>query len=941
MSDQYAGLTLGVDVSQVDKAVKSLDAFAQANDKAAKGVESFVNEEQVARQKAKEFGQELKQQAKEFKNVEAAIDPTFSKMEKLRAASESLDQLWKAGIVPDEKFFVLGEIIESQTEALNKSRAALTEEGKAAAENARKKAAAKRETDTFIKQLTAQANAATMTKTELLELRASELGVTAQAAPLIAQLNKQTSSLKLAGLSASQYNNAMRMLPAQITDVVSSLASGMPVWMVAIQQGGQIKDSFGGLPNVFELIKRAILGMGGAVEDEGESVTDTVSDVTESINGTAEAADNLSGVASRMFWPIAAGVAVAVAAFGVLIYNIYQTRKKISEAFSTVGDDLGMVGDYADRLALSINAIATESDKSAKEVSAAFITTKDGAQEAMSKLIDVGFSYDQARVMVEKYKDSSNFTNLNKEIEEHKLEVMGIDQAWSDAAQQVKNYYTAANEGNQNVALGGAVDPVMRIIDNAKALQKETNSARIEGNKIVNDTVNAINKEYLASNKVAAAEKAIVDAKKQAEIISKSGNTEAIRQSNELIKIRERELKQAKESESKTGKTKTSSGVVKSPTEQLDRELYTLKAQLVVLQQHQNINDKISAQRKSLWATEAQISVLKDTQTKRALTSEEKALLVSQEKVVELAKQKAELGDQIVVQERINALNDQSLKFVMEMNQRTKALNDTKSMGNRESERAAERAKITSDYLNNGGGADDEALQKMIQSQDEYYAAEDEKRADWLSGAKSAFSNYGDAATDMYSNVGQIATSALNGMSDMMADFLMTGQANFADFAKSIISQIIKMITQMVIFNSISGMMGGGGGWSFAGASTYATGGYTGDGGKYEPAGTVHRGEFVMTKEATRRIGVSNLYKMMRGYASGGLVGGTSSGVGTSQGASGLLLNIGSIPVSINNGSDPAGMEQGVRMIFTQMIQEACAQGGEVKRYVDAKMGNG
>lgn len=50
-----------------------------------------------------------------------------------------------------------------------------------------------------------------------------------------------------AALSAKQYQQAMRQLPAQITDVTTSLASGMPVWMVAIQQGGQIKDSFGGI----------------------------------------------------------------------------------------------------------------------------------------------------------------------------------------------------------------------------------------------------------------------------------------------------------------------------------------------------------------------------------------------------------------------------------------------------------------------------------------------------------------------------------------------------------------------------------------------------------------------------------------------------------------------------------------------------------------------
>jgi tape measure domain-containing protein len=37
-------------------------------------------------------------------------------------------------------------------------------------------------------------------------------------------------------------------------------------------------------------------------------------------------------------------------------------------------------------------------------------------------------------------------------------------------------------------------------------------------------------------------------------------------------------------------------------------------------------------------------------------------------------------------------------------------------------------------------------------------------------------------------------------------------------------------------------------------AASFASGGYTGDGGKYEPAGTVHRGEFVITKEKTQKF---------------------------------------------------------------------------------------
>ncbi|MDO9856552.1 hypothetical protein Q7451_11255 [Glaesserella parasuis] len=49
----------------------------------------------------------------------------------------------------------------------------------------------------------------------------------------------------------------------------------------------------------------------------------------------------------------------------------------------------------------------------------------------------------------------------------------------------------------------------------------------------------------------------------------------------------------------------------------------------------------------------------------------------------------------------------------------------------------------------------------------------------------------------------------------------------------------------------------------------FANGGYTGNGGKYEPKGIVHGGEYVMTKEATSRIGVANLNRLNYGSVAG------------------------------------------------------------------------
>lgn len=80
---------------------------------------------------------------------------------------------------------------------------------------------------------------------------------TASAAQAVTGAINNANKAHAAGtISAAQHAAAMRMLPAQITDVVTSMASGMPVWMVAIQQGGQIKDSFGGAGNAM----RAMLG---------------------------------------------------------------------------------------------------------------------------------------------------------------------------------------------------------------------------------------------------------------------------------------------------------------------------------------------------------------------------------------------------------------------------------------------------------------------------------------------------------------------------------------------------------------------------------------------------------------------------------------------------------------------------------------------------------
>jgi phage-related minor tail protein len=86
-------------------------------------------------------------------------------------------------------------------------------------------------------------------------------------------------------------------------------------------------------------------------------------------------------------------------------------------------------------------------------------------------------------------------------------------------------------------------------------------------------------------------------------------------------------------------------------------------------------------------------------------------------------------------------------------------------------------------------------------------------------------------------------------------------------------------------FSSLLGGFGGGGGSIVPGTGGliavgsgggYAVGGYTGPGGKYSPAGIVHRNEYVFSSASVNRLGVGYLDSLhrssLKGYADGGYV---------------------------------------------------------------------
>lgn len=136
------------------------------------------------------------------------------------------------------------------------------------------------------------------------------------------------------------------------------------------------------------------------------------------------------------------------------------------------------------------------------------------------------------------------------------------------------------------------------------------------------------------------------------------------------------------------------------------------------------------------------------------------------------------------------------------------------------------------------------------------------------------------AQRNMQSWLGDSLYNGLSGKFDGIADA-------FSDMLKRMVAEMMaSQILQFFMGNSATGQGGimdlfGSGGWG------YASGGYTGPGGRNQPAGVVHKGEVVWSQADIAKAGgvgvVESMRRGLRGYAAGGIVGGGSTRAATPQ----------------------------------------------------------
>ncbi|EJD1600698.1 phage tail tape measure protein, partial [Escherichia coli] len=347
----------------------------------------------------------------------------------------------------------------------------------------------------------------------------------------------------------------------------------------------------------------------------------------------------------------------------------------------------------------------------------------------------------------------------------------------------------------------------------------------------------------------------------------------------------------AKKDYESTLKKPKSSGVKVSAGERQEDQahaaLLALETELRTLEKHSGANGKISQQRRDLWKAENQYAVLKEAATKRQLSEQEKSLLTHEKETLEYKRQLAELGDKVEHQKRLNELAQQAARFEQQQGAKQAAISaQARGLTDRQAQRESEEQRLRDVY-----GDNPDALAKATSALKNTWSAEEQLRGSWMAGLKSGWGEWAESATDSFSQVKSVATQTFDGIAQNMAAMLTGSEQNWRSFTRSVLSMMTEILLKQAmvgIVGSIGSAIGGaaGGGASASGGRAiqaaaakfhFATGGFTGTGGKYEPAGIVHRGEFVFTKEATSRIGVGNLYRLMRGYAEGGYVGGAGS----------------------------------------------------------------
>ncbi|MCX2589968.1 phage tail tape measure protein [Proteus penneri] len=896
-----ATISLKADTSDLERGTQKLKEFGDTAERVSDASRDLNDQFNRGIDHQKLASEAIKQQKKELDDLLNSINPTNKAFDALDKATQKLVEANRKGLLPKDQFADYNAILEQTRDKLTRVNMSLTAEGRALLEQERASNQAKIAADKFLTSLKNQADAIGKTKTELLEMKAAQLGVSDKAAPFIKQLDEQSKKLLENAKGSKELSGGLTGITPQLSSIINQLTGGNNALSSFLSQSTGVSGSIGGLSNSLKgmlpalnpatvgitAITTATIAFGYAIH-QGDAEHREYNKQLILTGGYAKKSAGDLGILANQYKSLSVAQFESAEAIAKVVGSGRFMKQEVDMVSRSAVMLKRAIGQSIEETISQFKRLQDDPVNAVRELDKEMHFLTASEYERIIQLEVMGRKEDAARLASQSYAESIR-TGAN-DIEENlgflESAWRGVSlmakQAWDDmldigrkkstkeqireieetlvnfqlnkGAEGVHFAKTGEMKSDLEARLAGLLEK--DYLESKKAQddsllkqQEEFNKKRIEAERALIQKYGSIDQRYKEEkdqilNDIYTSEKSKKEALAQLEL-------RYARQKASLDNFQNR-------------LNKPSLGA--RAEEEARKTILSLQTQLKVLNDHKTVYDVISNERKKLWETEAKISVLEDRRKERALTRDEQSLLLKEKSIVASLHEAAVLGDQIELQKIKNRELDKQTKYIDALVAKGNAL----EIGASGSDRLKQREIALSQ-------ADTPDKKKALE---EYYAKEDSLRGNWELGFKRGFAEFQDQATDVYGNVAQITQSAFQGMSNTVADFLLTSKFNLSDFTKSFLEMTTKMITQMALLNAMRAGLGGTTFGNFLGLTPYDSGGYTGNGGKYDPAGVVHKGEFVFTKEATQRLGVDNLYRLMdagkRGYASGGYVGGSA-----------------------------------------------------------------
>ncbi|ALZ96751.1 phage tail tape measure protein [Leclercia adecarboxylata] len=897
MTDQIASITLRADVSDLKTASNELDKLGEAAAGAVGKADDLNSVFRAGAESAKQGSEGIKEQQAALKGLLENIDPVNKALNRLDEQQAALRNFQTKGFLDTDDFQHYNKILDD-------TRLKLTDTGEAAAraqaelaatQAAEKQSAALKNLlgsiDPTIRafnsldeqhaQLVSHFEAGRINGTQfehfntILNQTRERLSGVADVLP--EALSRQEAAARRAGISVGQYSAAMRTLPAQFTDIATQLAGGQSPFLILLQQGGQIKDQFGGVQGALTGVGEYIRSMAGMINP----TTIALAGLVGTIGLLAAAAYS----SSQQFDQVARSVIMMGGAGFASMQQLNQAAEEVAgktnTSISSTVDSLVTLNDTGKYTASQMKQIATSitlMGKAGSDTKAAMSDFGKIVSDPVKGLASLNEQYgfvDETMmkhiIQLRKQKGEQAAVTeaielfagvMAKRAEETNKATDNIGQTWESLKKSASDTFgdigiTVRAWGNQIIDIFELVKSSIKdLFLNITSLDAKFTGTlagwaeKIPGGGAITDflgmDVEAMKKagaeadKEIAANKKRYAElwKRVTAPNVQASYEAEARGSTVKGEGGSSRKSRDAVSKLAEDSAKKTKQARATLDAGDRTLENYRAQARTLTETLETLRRTGDIHAKNSEFSKQ----QSHFAELDEAAKTRALTAQEKSLLSSREAILNAAKVVDQKNKEVEAQQKINGLAQQANKYATQMAEKTAALRSGSGLSSRMAQRMNEEAQLRQGWLNGDGKLEDAGYEKELAALRNYYAEEDKLRGDWKAGAVSGWNEYLDAATNTYDAVKNVASSTLTGLSDMLTELMTTGKASIKEFGKSMLKMILDVTNRLMIAYAVQAAMGwisGGSGASAEGGQSFAVPSFTPNakGGVYESPG--------------------------------------------------------------------------------------------------------